>query len=407
MRLNLGCSDAHLAGYINVDLCEPADLVADLTQTWPWEDSSVDEIVAHDIIEHLPNKIFTMNELWRVLKPGGVVRIKVPTTDGTGAWQDPTHVSYWNRPSFWYYTNGDPHRERFAKAYGITASFDPVYTTVHHWMSIPTLEIHLRAVKREVSVAPVIALDDDVLLSIQDCDTIGVMRIKNESQWIRRSIESQLGICDKVLVLDDHSTDDTRDIVRSFDRCVLIESPFEGVDEGRDKSLLLRYLIAANPEWALWIDGDEVLEKRATELLTREMQVPGVGFFHMKVLYFWDDENKIRVDGVYANLSRPSMFRVRGQDHGKLHFPRGDGKANLHNGGNCPQGITGVGAMSEARIKHYGYLMWEERQRKYEFYNKVDPNNEAEDCYRHIVEIPGARHAPGPTVLQDWMEEES
>lgn len=30
--------------------------------------------------------------------------IEVPSTDGRGAWQDPTHVSFWNENSFWYYT---------------------------------------------------------------------------------------------------------------------------------------------------------------------------------------------------------------------------------------------------------------------------------------------------------------
>ena len=31
--------------------------------------------------------------------------IEVPSTDGRGAWQDPTHVSFWNEHSFWYYTD--------------------------------------------------------------------------------------------------------------------------------------------------------------------------------------------------------------------------------------------------------------------------------------------------------------
>jgi len=108
---------------INVDICPPADLICDLRQQWPWRDSSVDEIFAFDIIEHLPDKTHTMNEAWRVLKPGGLIRIEVPTTDGRGAWQDPTHVSYWNRNSFFYFTHGDPHRERFGEAYGVRARF--------------------------------------------------------------------------------------------------------------------------------------------------------------------------------------------------------------------------------------------------------------------------------------------
>ena len=148
MKLNLGCSDRHLPGYVNVDRVQPAAVIADLSERWPWEDSSIDEIVAHDIIEHLPNKIFTMNEAWRVLKRGGLMHVIVPTTDGRGAWQDPTHTSFWNRNSFFYYTHGDPHRERFGKAYGVEARF--LVTGEHEQRSpdnITHLEIFLEAVK--------------------------------------------------------------------------------------------------------------------------------------------------------------------------------------------------------------------------------------------------------------------
>jgi Uncharacterized protein conserved in bacteria len=148
MRLNLGCSDKHIADYVNVDLVEPADVVADLSERWPWEDSSVDEIIAHDIIEHLPNKIHTMNEVYRVLRHGGVAHVLVPTTDGPGAFMDPTHVSYWHRNSFWYYTHGDLHRERFGKAYGIEARFTVRHEQIIRGMfGIVHLLIELEAVK--------------------------------------------------------------------------------------------------------------------------------------------------------------------------------------------------------------------------------------------------------------------
>ena len=132
MKLNLGCSDRLRPGYINVDSFRPTNaddsfLLMDLSK--PWDkilSGSVEEIVADDIIEHLPDKILTMNEIHRVLAPGGLVHIFVPTTDGRGAWQDPTHVSYWNRNSFFYFTKGVAEYERFHKSYGITACFTVV-----------------------------------------------------------------------------------------------------------------------------------------------------------------------------------------------------------------------------------------------------------------------------------------
>jgi precorrin-6B methylase 2 len=125
VRLNLGCCERRLPGFLGVDVRPgPAvDVVADLRKRWPWADGSIHEIVAHDVIEHLPDRILTMNEIHRVLKPGGRVQILVPTTNGPGAFQDPTHLSFWNRHSFWYFEKGNVRRERFAKQYGIKASF--------------------------------------------------------------------------------------------------------------------------------------------------------------------------------------------------------------------------------------------------------------------------------------------
>jgi SAM-dependent methyltransferase len=128
LKLNLGCSDSHMRGWRNVDLCEPADEIADLSQEWPWRDSSVEAIVAWDFIEHLPDKIFTMNEAHRVLVPGGRFDIWVPTTDGRGAFQDPGHVSFWTPNDLFYYCDnvGAGEWQRFRSTYKprpITAHF--------------------------------------------------------------------------------------------------------------------------------------------------------------------------------------------------------------------------------------------------------------------------------------------
>ncbi|OFX13201.1 MAG: hypothetical protein A2Z18_11070 [Armatimonadetes bacterium RBG_16_58_9] len=147
MKLNLGSSDAHIPGWVNVDRVPPADRIVDLSAAWPWGDSTVETIRAYDVIEHLPDKIHTMNEAWRVLVLGGILDIEVPTTDGPGAFQDPTHVSYWNRNSFLYYTHGDPHRERFGAAYGITARFRVLNAKIIDHFGIPKLRIQLETIK--------------------------------------------------------------------------------------------------------------------------------------------------------------------------------------------------------------------------------------------------------------------
>lgn len=123
LKLNLGCSDAHLKGYVNVDLAPPCDQVADLSNPWPWADSSVDAIKAWDIFEHCPSKLLTMNEAHRVLRPGGQLDLFVPTTDGRGAFQDPTHQSFWTPNDLFYWCENFVEWQRFHMAYGITARF--------------------------------------------------------------------------------------------------------------------------------------------------------------------------------------------------------------------------------------------------------------------------------------------
>jgi glycosyltransferase involved in cell wall biosynthesis len=107
-------SCAEYRGLDLVDLCgahgcpgkyTPLDIALghDLNGTWPLVDDSVGVIRAFDAIEHLRDPVHTMNEAWRVLAPGGVMLINVPSTEGPGAWCDPTHVSFWNELSFRYY----------------------------------------------------------------------------------------------------------------------------------------------------------------------------------------------------------------------------------------------------------------------------------------------------------------
>jgi SAM-dependent methyltransferase len=124
LRLNLGSNDRRFPGYASVDIAPPADILADLTKPWPWEDSSVAAVKAFHIFEHLPDSMNTMNELWRVCKPGAIIEMEVPNAaHGAGAFQDPTHKSFWTMNTFWYFADGTPHRERLGKAYGIKARF--------------------------------------------------------------------------------------------------------------------------------------------------------------------------------------------------------------------------------------------------------------------------------------------
>ena len=62
---------------------EPAherEIQHDLTAALPYDDDSIAKIQAQDVLEHLPfeNVPFVLDEIYRVLKPGGIFRLSVP-----------------------------------------------------------------------------------------------------------------------------------------------------------------------------------------------------------------------------------------------------------------------------------------------------------------------------------------
>jgi SAM-dependent methyltransferase len=105
-KVDLGGGYLPTPEYVVTDIFLPEGvegIESDLTQPWPFIDSSVGMFRAGDIVEHLPDKNFTMEEAYRCLVPGGFLFIRVPSTDGRGAWSEPHHVSYWNSYCFSYY----------------------------------------------------------------------------------------------------------------------------------------------------------------------------------------------------------------------------------------------------------------------------------------------------------------
>lgn len=62
-------------------------------------------ITAYDVLEHLPNLVQVMTNCLYLLKPDGILEIKVPYELSTGAWRDPTHIRAFNEDSWKYYTD--------------------------------------------------------------------------------------------------------------------------------------------------------------------------------------------------------------------------------------------------------------------------------------------------------------
>ena len=105
LKVDIGGGLNPYPGYVVIDKRDTADIFCDLNEGIPLPDNSVGVLNASHILEHLYDKQKIMEEIHRVLAHGGWAFIEVPSTDGRGAYQDPTHVSYWNENSFLYYTD--------------------------------------------------------------------------------------------------------------------------------------------------------------------------------------------------------------------------------------------------------------------------------------------------------------
>ncbi|RKY33210.1 MAG: hypothetical protein DRP74_00730 [Candidatus Omnitrophota bacterium] len=113
IKLNLGCGDNKLPGFVNIDITGHPDLYWDLEHGIPFPNDSVDYVLAKHSLEHLSNHFFIMSEIWRVLKPGGIFEFEFPSTKGQGAFGNPTHKSLWNAVTIQFFCEDNLRKSHF------------------------------------------------------------------------------------------------------------------------------------------------------------------------------------------------------------------------------------------------------------------------------------------------------
>lgn len=136
LKLDFGCGSNKREGFLGVDRLkfDAVDIVHDLTQLpWPWADESVTEAHASHMVEHLTamDRIAFVNELHRVLVPGGTCQIITPHWASSRAYGDPTHQ--WPPISeFWFLYLSRTWRLGGKGANGETIPPNAPHTDVQH-----------------------------------------------------------------------------------------------------------------------------------------------------------------------------------------------------------------------------------------------------------------------------------
>jgi len=129
-KIDLGCGKSKKEGFYGVD-SHPfpgVDLTHDLRKAWPWKDSSVEEAHCSHFIEHLTamERVHFVNELHRVLQPGGKAIVIGPHWASNRAYGDLTHQ--WPPVSeMWFYyldkgwrANNAPHNDFYTCDFTVT-----------------------------------------------------------------------------------------------------------------------------------------------------------------------------------------------------------------------------------------------------------------------------------------------
>ena len=164
LKLNLACGQSKIDGYFGIDI-KPGDTVdatMDLEQFhWDIESESAEEIICSHYVEHTPTDtlakrllkliaenndyehlqqkvaeidlnapsdglILFMDEVYRILKPGGRIKVIAPYYNNMRCWQDPTHKRAISEATFLYF-NKQWRETNKLDHYGIQSDFDFVY----------------------------------------------------------------------------------------------------------------------------------------------------------------------------------------------------------------------------------------------------------------------------------------
>ncbi len=118
--LNLGCGKTRIPHSIGVDVIKIenyVDVVLDLNiLPYSFAQESVNEIHMYHVLEHLQNPLAKMEELYRILRPKGVIYLRVPHFSSMGAFSDITHVRPFGFTSFDILEQSDYHHFYSRKA---------------------------------------------------------------------------------------------------------------------------------------------------------------------------------------------------------------------------------------------------------------------------------------------------
>lgn len=197
---------------------------------------------------------------------------------------------------------------------------------------------------------------------------------------------------DGIIALDDGSRDSSGDFLESSQEVLeVIRVPADRRewDELGNHRALVAAALRHGADWILSLDADERVERdfraRAERVIARG-RLLGMTAFRLRYRELWDAPDQYRVDGIWDEKTRGSLFRAA-SDH--IFDPR-----PLH-GRKAPMQARWRGRypLADLTIYHLGMLRAEDRAARRERYERLDPDArwQPELGYAYLTDERGLR----------------
>lgn len=200
------------------------------------------------------------------------------------------------------------------------------------------------------------------------------MIVKNEEgRYLEKALLKHREFIDKAVFIDDGSTDKTIDIIKNCLSGIPIvierneESKFKNEIELRKQQWNLT--MKSKADWALILDADEIFEDNFKDYVQGLINNRDYDAYSFRVYDFWS-ENEYREDALWGAHKFYRCFLVRGQENFKYEW-----RESAQHCGRVPYNIYQLpNAISNLRLKHYGWAKEEDRIQKYKRYMELDTN---------------------------------
>ena len=131
-------------------------------------------------------------------------------------------------------------------------------------------------------------------------DIIGIVLVKNEDVWVELAVLNILDFCDKIIIVDNYSTDNTFNILEEITKGVNKITLLQGTQ--LDSSASIHGYIGKKC-WVFGVDGDEIYDPFGLSLLKQE-------------ILNGDFEKNTRIMGNCFHCSEVNLVTKKAKGHG-------------------------------------------------------------------------------------------